>query len=368
MTPRLSLLVLLFSALIACSPVEEAPGPAEEAVPDSERAKTDTPTSTAAFCAAPGTPQETGLLQLVNDPALGASDLQAVGVDARAAQAIVAARPIATLAALDALPYVGKKACSALRDHACAQQRCTTGFTALTWNINLFPHSDRAADKILAQLKTLLPDVVGFEEILDPVAFKALAAQLPGYQVVLADRGYDSGVGALVKSTVTLLGSQSLHTGDSYAFPRPVLRLSLQLAGGQKLDLMVVHLKAQLDATSQARRLAAVTKLAADLAGVTTPTVLVGDWNDQITDAPAQNVFEPLLNEGYTFLTLPLAQAGKYSYAPFRSFLDQVALDGSAVQTLHPYVTDVLPLDKQDSNYVNDVTDHDPVLSRYAPQ
>jgi endonuclease/exonuclease/phosphatase family metal-dependent hydrolase len=355
-----TLLALIFS-LCACGPV--AP---DEVLPELEQVKTDAPTASA-FCAAPGTPEETGLLQLVNDPALAASDLQAAGIDIRAAQAIVAARPIVTLAALDALPYVGLKACSALRASACAQQRCTTGFSALTWNIDLFPHSTRAADKVLAQLKTLAPDVVAFEEILDPAAFQAMAAQLPGYQVVLAERGWDSGVGALVKSTVTLLGSQSLHTGDSYAFPRPVLRLSLQLAAGQKLDLMVVHLKAQLDATSVARRRAAITKLAAELAAPATPTVIVGDWNDQITDPAAQNVFAPLLDAGFTFLTLPLAQSGKYSYAPFHSFLDHVAVDGSGVRTLRPYVTDVLTLDKQDSAYVTDVTDHDPVLTRFSP-
>jgi endonuclease/exonuclease/phosphatase family metal-dependent hydrolase len=360
MSPRLSLALILASSLCACGPV-----PPDEVAPEAILAKTDVPTG-AAFCAAPGTPEETGLLQLVNDPALSAADLQAVGIDIRAAQAIMAARPIVTLAALDALPYVGLKACSALRARACSQQRCTPGLSALTWNIDLFPHSGRAAEKVLAQLKALAPDVVAFQEILDPAAFQAMAARLPGYQVVLADRGWDSGVGALVKSTVTLVGSQSLHSGDSYAFPRPVLRLQLQL-GSQRLDLLVLHLKAQLDAASVARRRAAITKLAAELAAPAAPTVIVGDWNDQITDPTDQNVFTPLLSAGFTFLTQPLAQAGKYSYAPFHSFLDHVAVDATASRALRPYVIDVLTLDKQDSAYVSDVTDHDPVLTRFAP-
>jgi len=88
----------------------------------------------------------------------------------------------------------------------------------------------------------------------------------------------------------------------------------------------------------------------------------------QVTDAPADNVFTPLLNAGYTFLDLPLAQAGKYSYVVFHSFLDHVAIDASAKQQLRPYVTDLLPLDKQDAGYVTDVTDHLPLLSRFAPQ
>jgi endonuclease/exonuclease/phosphatase family metal-dependent hydrolase len=194
-----------------------------------------------------------------------------------------------------------------------------------------------------------------------------MAKQLPGYQAVLAERGYDSGVGALVKDTVTVLASQSLYPSYSYAFPRPPLQLSLRLSTGPRVEVIVVHLKAQVDAASQARRRTAIKKLAADLAS-TTPTVILGDWNDQLTDAPDQNVFTPLVSGGYTFLTLPLAQAGKYSYTKFHSFLDHVAVDSSATQQLRPYVTDVLPLDQQDGGYVDDVSDHLPVLSRFSPQ
>lgn len=364
---RLFLLGLVFSSAYACSSA-----PAEERRPDLEASKADASGDVSAsgdvgFCVTAGTPEETGVLQLVNDAALTTLDLQQ-DLDHRAAEAIVTARPIATLAALDALPYVGNKACLALRERACGrEERCKAGLAVMTWNINLFPHSDRADDVIVAELSKLAPDVVGFEEILDANAFQAMASQLAGYRMVLARRGYDSGVGALVKDSLTVLASDSLYTNDSYAFPRPPLRLSLQLSSGQRLDLIVVHLKAQLDAASQTRRRAAVSKLAADLASATTPTIIVGDWNDQVTDAPDQNVFGPLVEGGYTFLTLPLAQAGKYSYAPFHSFLDHVALDGSAAQQLRPFVTDVLPLDQQVSGYQNAVSDHDPVISRFSP-
>jgi endonuclease/exonuclease/phosphatase family metal-dependent hydrolase len=357
---RLLLLALLFSMTCACSPA-----PADDALPDLEAAKFDA-SAGVGFCIDAGTPEETGVLQLVNDPALSAVDLQQ-DLDRSAAEAVVAARPIATLGALDALPSVGKTACRSLRERACTREdRCHSGLAVMTWNINLFPHSDHADEVIVSQLTRLAPDVVGFEEILDPNAFQAMA-QLAGYRVVLAERGYDSGVGALVRDSVTVLASESLYLKNSYAFPRPPLRLSLQLSSGQRLDLIVVHLKAQLDAASQTRRRAAVSKLAADLASATIPTVIIGDWNDQITDAPAENIFGPLVQQGYTFLTMPLAQAGKYSYPPFHSFLDHVALDGNAVQQLHPFVTDVLPLDQQVSRYQDTVSDHDPVVSRFAP-
>ena len=82
-------------------------------------------------CVALGSPEAVGMLAFVNDPTTTFQILDAphsaggVGLDRRAAQGIIAARPIADLAALDAVPFVGLRSCVALRDFACdVQARC----------------------------------------------------------------------------------------------------------------------------------------------------------------------------------------------------------------------------------------------------
>jgi phosphatidylserine/phosphatidylglycerophosphate/cardiolipin synthase-like enzyme len=71
-----------------------------------------------------GSTEARGVLALVNDPAVDADELDlGAGLSKRAATNIVAARPFATLAALDAVAYVGPKTLEALLDYARATGR-----------------------------------------------------------------------------------------------------------------------------------------------------------------------------------------------------------------------------------------------------
>lgn len=85
------------------------------------------------FCAEDGSVEADGILALVNDDATTAAVLDAptakggAGLDRRAADNIVAARPFDDLAQLDAVPFVGPATCQALRHFACdAQGLCAT--------------------------------------------------------------------------------------------------------------------------------------------------------------------------------------------------------------------------------------------------
>ncbi len=86
------------------------------------------------FCAEEGSPEAEGILALVNDAKTTAAELDratkdgGAGLDRRAAENIVKARPFATLAELDEVPFVGVNTCGALLHHACdVQGRCTGG-------------------------------------------------------------------------------------------------------------------------------------------------------------------------------------------------------------------------------------------------
>ena len=64
-----------------------------------------------------GTPEADGVLRVAGELSVDALD-DDVGLSARVASGIVAARPLATLAALDAVPYVGRRSFERLLDYA----------------------------------------------------------------------------------------------------------------------------------------------------------------------------------------------------------------------------------------------------------
>lgn len=245
------------------------------------------------------------------------------------------------------------------------------GLRLLSWNLEGFPKSSETVGLVAAVIGEAAPDVVGVEEVESASAWQALDEALPEYTSLLATSGDGFvRVGALVRtSRVSVSDVRTLFEGDAYAFPRPMLALHVVPTDDASHDftLGVVHLKAQLDQASADRRRDACTKLNQwvldeQATGLDQDVVVAGDFNDELTDPPEWNVFGPLLTapDG-GFLTLPLEQAGGYTYVPFTSFLDHVHVRGAALGASSSAV--VLPLDETIDGYVDRVSDHRPVLA-----
>jgi len=112
----IALLALLTAVLTACSTEDGSLDGRDDSFTGS---KAD------GFCADEGSVDAAGILALVNDEATSADLLDAptadggVGLDSRAADGIVTARPFASLADLDDVPFVGPASCLAIRRFAC---------------------------------------------------------------------------------------------------------------------------------------------------------------------------------------------------------------------------------------------------------
>lgn len=248
--------------------------------------------------------------------------------------------------------------------------------TLLTWNLENFPHSAEASATAAELLGALSPDVAALEEIADADAFDDLLDALPGYDGFLNwDYGAYQRLGLLYRTErVTVLDVETIFRDDWYAFPRPPLTARLAIDAPTPIDftVVVVHLKAMLDDESQDRRREGCARLdqwvrAEQLAGEEQDFVLLGDFNDQLTDPAADNVFMPFLGapDDYRALTLPLAESGMHSYIPYESLIDHVIVTADMLPEVGTGETEVLPLDETVSGY-RELSDHRPVRTRLA--
>lgn len=327
-------------------------------------------------CVVPGSPAAQGILSLVNDDATSLAELDdptsqgGVGLHRFAAEGLIDARPFDTLDEVDAVPYVGPVACRALARYACnEEQRCRQPVSVMTWNLRHFPLTDETEDAVVEILGDFAPDFVGIQEVQDPETLERIGERLGGYRVLQAEPGPYSGVAALVReSTLMLTNHDDLFEDDWFAFPRPMLEVEVDVGhsdGAAHLRLGVAHLKAMSDDYSKARRRAASQTLRGwfdDQGGEN--TLLLGDLNDEVTDAAWDNVFEPLLEDqaDLAFLTEPLEAGGAATYIPWSRMLDHVVVTGG-LEEAH-VETEVLVLDA-DWTYEQHVSDHRPVLSRF---
>lgn len=326
-------------------------------------------------CVDPDSPAAEGILSLVNDPQVSLAELDdpaasgGAGLYKTAAEGLMRGRPFASLADVDAVPYVGPHACRALARYACnAQERCAQSLSLMTWNLRHFPLTSETEDAVVATLTDFSPDFVGIQEVQDDAALMRIAQRLPEFEAYIAQPGPFSGVAALVRtSALEVIDAQDLFEDDWFAFPRPMLALDVAIIGSPSsvhMQLGVVHLKAQSDARSMDRRRAASRELRAwfDAHESGEHAVVLGDFNDEVNDTPSDNVFAALLDSGanVTFLTEAAETAGAATYIPWSRMLDHVVVTDGLQP--HHVDTDVLALDR-DADYERDVSDHRPVLS-----
>jgi endonuclease/exonuclease/phosphatase family metal-dependent hydrolase len=248
----------------------------------------------------------------------------------------------------------------------------------MTWNIREFPLVPGSVEAAAAVIADLDVDVVAIQEVQVPSAFDELLAALPSYDGELNEDDPDAWlrVGLLWRrERVTVTDVGTIFRTDWYAFPRPPLVATVTAEarpGGEPFDFVVavLHLKASLDDESRERRRAACERLEEWVDARMESTgeedfVLLGDWNDELTDWGAHQVFQVFLDrpEDFTFLTLERAEAGGFTLIPFESFIDHVMVTASALDEYGAGWTEVLPLEETVDDYTAILSDHRPVLS-----
>ncbi len=253
-----------------------------------------------------------------------------------------------------------------------------------TWNLHNFPSQAETPTSVAHLLGTLDLDLVAVQEVADVAAFERTVAAAPAWAGLLSPDVYFTGeyqkTGFLYRTEqIELLDWSSLFDDDSRAFPRPPLeaRFRVQRPEGEALELVaiVVHLKASGGADNEARRRAACERLDSYLderraAAPAELLVLLGDFNDKLSDPPAVNVFGPLLAEPehYVFTTAELAASQEFSYIPSGSLIDHIVFSPAlreqcAALRTFPLRAEQLVLD---FDYLERISDHRPVVSLCA--
>jgi len=256
-----------------------------------------------------------------------------------------------------------------------------TAFEIAAWNIEWFPKSGPATINYAASIiRDLDVDLFAVQEIASVHSFNTLLDSLPGWGCVLSNDTYGDGsyqkTGILYKTSFLSLSNVNIFTSDGYAFPRPPLSASVKIRDldGTKFDftIIVLHLKAMSGEENEARRRSACEKLKTYIdseitAGADPDFVVLGDWNDILTDPESLNVFQVFLDDSTNYRFLTKSVNGRYSYISntYKSLIDHILITGSSKNYYGKGLTDVLYLDDEFIQYRSFVSDHRPVMARF---
>jgi endonuclease/exonuclease/phosphatase family metal-dependent hydrolase len=257
-------------------------------------------------------------------------------------------------------------------------------FEIATWNLHNFPENARTPSRVAELVRRMDIDLVAVQEVNDAWTFDEILQGLPGYERILVIEACTT---STFQMTAFIYRTSVVEPGsivcdfmeEGVAFPRPPLEadFTVRLPGSDPMVLIVidVHLKAGVAEEDESRRRDAVAFLEGRIAWIAASSsadgvILLGDMNDELGDAPTDNVFGPFLENpaAYAFLTAPLDASGAYSYIPYRRLIDQIMVTNGLLEAYGDGTTMAMPLDTTDIgyDYESQISDHRPVVAVFA--
>ncbi len=268
------------------------------------------------------------------------------------------------------------------------------GIEVVSWNTREFPYSGTSTINGIAEIVLdQLADIYAFQEIKDTTVFRTqLMALLPNYNFVLGYNGYYTYLALIYRTEVLTVtgideiwkdtdywddGDDNYYDNAQYYFAsRPPLRVDFSWeCGDNSFDFSVIdiHFKAK-DEGFDRRVIASQllqTYLQQQMAAGDSNFIVLGDWNDDISDASSYNSFNALLDdEELYFVNLPLAQDASDYYDSYpnyypSSYLDHVLITAGLFDENLRGEPTTFRLDDYISNYFSLISDHRPVGWRF---
>lgn len=255
------------------------------------------------------------------------------------------------------------------------------GIEVVTWNIEQFPKlGQRTIDSVANIITSLNADIYCLQEISNLSMFLVLVEILDGYSYVASDATEYLNLVVLYKEDQFVVRNQSnLFTDYMYEFAyRPPLRLEMTFLGQNAIDFTLInmHLKCCDSGNGFDRRKASSSILYDYLnlsveAGVVNH-IVVGDWNDDLSDMYSENSFNIFLDDtdNYKYVNYDYANSGyntAVSYPSYSSFIDHIMISKDLFEEADNGDIQTIRLGDYISGYDQIISDHRPVVWRFTP-
>ena len=254
-------------------------------------------------------------------------------------------------------------------------------FDLVCWNIEWFPKNGQAtADSVKIIIQSLAADVYALQEIEDTTLLKNIVSTIPGYSCYFKSSYYGGLAYVYNTSTVQVNKKYEIYTSQPFwnSFPRSPQVLELTF---KNEDYVIInnHLKCCGDGSidfndtsdEENRRLSAVNLLKTyiDSVFLNDKVIVVGDYNDILTDLSVNNVFTPFLNDpDYLFIDFPIAlgNSDNFSFPNWPSHLDHILISNELFSDFSKPISELACIRVDDymnswNSYDNNISDHRPV-------
>jgi endonuclease/exonuclease/phosphatase family metal-dependent hydrolase len=227
-----------------------------------------------------------------------------------------------------------------------------------SFNIQHFPKDGYSSVELAAQaIKAMDLDIIVLQEMENFNSFDIMLDLAEIYEGTMStSAAYNINLGVIYNpDTIELLDLFEIFPSDILAFARQPLVAQFSYNGGQPFWVINIHNKCcgdgylELDNQydEENRRLVASQKMVSWVAEnhPDEPVIILGDWNDEITDSDYSNVFMPFYDneEDWFFADMDIAEDSEalWSYPQWPSHLDHILLSEEFIDIFKNAKTEV---------------------------
>ena len=255
-----------------------------------------------------------------------------------------------------------------------------------TWNIEWFPKNNQITINYVTEVINLLDlDILAIQEVDDTVMFDQMLDSLPEYSGYY-ESSWFAGLAYIYKTgSVEINDIYEIYTTSSYwnAFPRSPMVMDINFMG---VNYFIInnHFKCcgngiiDFGNTSdeENRRYTAINfiKEYIDTNLSNHKVVVLGDLNDDISEAPPNNVFQDVLDDSahYRFADLEIAQGNnsEWSFPNWPSHLDHILITDEIFNEINNIKVETIKIDEYLEGGWNEfdqnISDHRPVAIKFS--
>ena len=255
-----------------------------------------------------------------------------------------------------------------------------------TWNIEWFPKNNQITIDYVTEIINLLDlDILAIQEVDDITMFDQMLDSLPAYTGYY-ESSWFAGLAYIYKTGLVEINDiYEIYTTSSYwnAFPRSPMVMDINFMG---VNYFIInnHFKCCGDgiidfddpSDEENRRYTAINliKEYIDNNLSNNKVIALGDLNDDIAEAPPNNVFQEVLNDSihYRFVDLEIAQgnSSEWSFPNWPSHLDHILITDELFNGLNNSEVQTIKIDEYLdggwNEYDQNISDHRPVAIKFS--
>lgn len=250
-----------------------------------------------------------------------------------------------------------------------------------TWNIEWFPKNDETTvNYVIEIINSLDFDVLGIQELDDTTMFNNMLESLNSFSSFY-ESSWFAGLAYIYRNDVVEINDiYEIYTSAPYwnVFPRSPMVMDLNFAG-ERYFIINNHLKCcgdglldyNDDSDEENRRYSAMNLIKAfiDENLSSEKIMVIGDFNDDISESHPNNVFQEILNDSnnYRFVDLPIAQgnSSEWSFPNWPSHLDHILVTNEIFDNINDLYVKTIKIDEYLeggwNEYDQNISDHRPV-------